>query len=323
MPLTKYAVDFDPAAPTLEDRIGSFLIGAGGTVITSTGSALDVNIASSSGLGIYAEDSASSSGQLIQGIGAVRQDTLATDTSADGDWSFVKTSALGEVYMKDSSANATLVSILADTATIDSQTLLLSTLVKAEDAAASDGGAGLAAFSRRQDTLVTDTSTDGDFSYLKSDIFGSLYTKSLVYSNVADDAVSSENPIFVGGYAMNMGSALSAVSAAGDKARFITDLYRQLFVSDVANVAWTVAAESVTTTAAQIVATPLAGRKKVLIQNQSGAKIWVKNDNTVAANNTSVEINPNNVMEFPWGESQDIWAIAGSGTRAIAVMEAA
>jgi len=47
MSLNLHTLNYDPSVPTEGQRVGSFLIGAGGTVITETGTALDVNIASS------------------------------------------------------------------------------------------------------------------------------------------------------------------------------------------------------------------------------------------------------------------------------------
>lgn len=51
--------------------------------------------------GVYAEDSAATSGDNVVAMGAVRQDTLATSTSADGDYSWVKQDVLGAAYGRE------------------------------------------------------------------------------------------------------------------------------------------------------------------------------------------------------------------------------
>lgn len=321
MPIMKHKIDFDPTSPSDTDRIGSFLIGAGGSVVTSTlvGSdeALDVNMVNAgTGSGIYVEDEASVEDGNGQVLLAQRQDTLATSTSADNDWGYFKQSASGELYVVDSGANTLL-------GTIDADTSSLATLVLAEDDPAGDAGPGLAAFAKRQDTLATDTSADGDLSYLKVDDRGALYTNTDITSNVADDEASTENPILVGAVAHDASSALGALSADGDKGHFLLDLYRRVFTNDACNVGWQVNSKTVTTTSAQLDATPLAGRKKVIIQNPANVRsIWIKNT-TATADEASIEIPRNSSMEFPFGESLPIHAICAVGTIDVAFMEAA
>jgi hypothetical protein len=72
----------------------------GTTAATFTGSSLNVNITGgSSSATEYAEDSAAVSGDLgIQAL-AVRQDTLAASTSADGDYTPLKSNAAGALYV--------------------------------------------------------------------------------------------------------------------------------------------------------------------------------------------------------------------------------
>lgn len=318
MPLTKFAIDFDPTAPTETDRIGSYLIGGtSNTVITDTNpGVLDVNIAFASGLGIYAEDSANASGDLGSHVLLVRQDTLAISTSANGDYGDFKSNDLGELYTHDTSANASLTSISGNTST-------LAGAVKLEDAASADGHSGLSILAVRQDTPSATTSADGDYSDIKTDSLGRLWSHSLVFSDVADDAVSSENPIPVGGVAKTTVSALTALSATGDKSELLMDLYRRVFVNDSYNVAWKVTKVTVANTATQVAATALVGRRMVNIINKSGKKVWIKNANTVATDETSVEIDNNASAEFLLGEALPIYAIVASGTADIAVMEAA
>jgi len=89
-------------------RVSGPIIDSSGNEVAVTSNALDVNIAAAPGLGIYAEDSAHSSGDDGQQILAVRQDTLAASTSADGDYASFKSNNLGELYVTDTDVLAEL-----------------------------------------------------------------------------------------------------------------------------------------------------------------------------------------------------------------------
>lgn len=142
----------------------------------------------------FAEDSAHTSGDIGIFSLLVRQDTLAASTSADGDYGAFKSNSKGELYTIDKDAIAqlaqsytellsqgvTLSAILADTATIDSQTLTTSTtlaaLSKAEDAVHVSGDTGIQALAVRKDASGSNVSADGDYSSLQTWSEGSLKT---------------------------------------------------------------------------------------------------------------------------------------------------
>lgn len=72
----------------------------GTTAATFTGSSLNVNITGGASSGTeYAEDSASNDGDMGTQILAVRQDTLAASTDADGDYTPLKSNAAGALYV--------------------------------------------------------------------------------------------------------------------------------------------------------------------------------------------------------------------------------
>lgn len=72
----------------------------GTTAATFTGSSLNVNITGgASSATEYAEDSAAANGDLGVQTLVVRQDTLATSTSADGDYTPLKSNAAGALYV--------------------------------------------------------------------------------------------------------------------------------------------------------------------------------------------------------------------------------
>lgn len=327
----KDRIQFDPSNASDNDRIGSILMDSSGNMLTSTlvGSdqALDVNVVNSgSASGIYVEDDASVEGGNGQVNLLQREDTLSVTTSADGDWGYAKITSKGEQYVHDADAIALLTTIDVDTGNIATSTgnidTSISNLSHTEDVAAPDGGEGIGFLVKRQDTLASDVSADGDFGWAKMDSSGRIYVNASISSDVADDAASTENPILVGAVAHDASSVLGALSADGDKGHLLVDLYRQLFINDGCNVGWQVSTKTVGVTSAQLDATPLAGRKKVLIQNPNGKSIWVKNT-TAVADTTSVEIPKYSVMEFPWGEALQIHAISDTAGQNIAFMEAA
>ena len=373
-----------------EDVIGSYLIGAGGSVISSTGTYLDVNVASATGFAIYSEDSAASSGDDLQAIGLVRQDTLATSTSADGDYGNFKSNAKGELYVHDADSIALLTTIDADTGniatsigsvdtkltttnallttidadtssiavdtaamvvdlaaievlltTIDADTSSIATdastiagdttsidatltaLSKAEDAAHSSGDQGIMPLAVANHTEGALHSADGDYAPLQVDDAGRLRVIGDldVVGNVADDAADSGNPLKIG--SRGVSGALTALSASGDRADLLSDLYRRVWVNDSPNVGVTLSKPTVSDTAAEIASTPQAGRKRILIQNLSNLPIYIGPSNAVTTT-TGIRINKNMTLEVPWGPDLDVWAISAAGiTSDVRVLEVA
>lgn len=161
----------------------------------------------------FTEDSANASGDVGLHVLTVRQDTLATSTSADGDYADFKVNALGELYTHDTSAlaqlvlaNASLDAIESSVASIDTTTqnmyteqldqgttldgikvdtaaIAVSTasidselaaLSKNEDDAAVDGSKGIQVFAQRHDVDSSTVSADGDLSLLHVNAQGRL-----------------------------------------------------------------------------------------------------------------------------------------------------
>lgn len=175
---------------------------------------------------VYLEDAASADGASLFVAGAVRSDTLATTTSANGDYTWLKTNSVGRLYtsatldaslpagsaivgktyLTDGTRDATVkaastAALAADTALVTafhpSTPLPLGTnnigfvginagsntigkvdinQVYAEDVASTGGEALHLAGAIRQDTPSLSTSADGDYSNLKVNSVGRLYT---------------------------------------------------------------------------------------------------------------------------------------------------
>jgi hypothetical protein len=196
------------------------------------------------------EDDAASSGDDLLPMGAVRQDTLATDTSADGDYSFVKVNAKGEQYVIDADGNALLGTIDADTGAI---LLEVEALSHAEDAAHVSGDAGLMGLAVRNDTLASLVDTDGDYAPFQVNADGALYVSASVSSislnsEYAEDSAhsSGETGQFVLAVANHTEGALH--SADGDYAALqVDDQGRLRVISDIDLLSGLVADDAVDT----------------------------------------------------------------------------
>jgi hypothetical protein len=137
---------------------------------TGSSDSLNVAIVDASGNQIttfggqaYTEDAASAGGESLTLAGVVRQDTIATSTSADGDYAYMKVNAVGALYTAVSSIPG---SVVDDAASAGGETMLLAGVV-------------------RQDTPASSTSADGDFSPLKSDSVGRLHTLAQITTHPA------------------------------------------------------------------------------------------------------------------------------------------
>lgn len=303
----------------------------------------------------FLEDSAHVSGDAGIHMLAVRQDTLASSVSADGDYASFKLNALGELYVHDTDvkaelvlANASLDAIETDVAAIETELIAVNSELDAQTALLTTIDASLDAIETSVAQIDIDTSSiitelqsvnteldsqtallttiDADTSSIEAQIaqltFDATRVKVLADINtsvlVADDATDTENPLKVGSRAVD--GLLSAVSATGDKANVISDMYRRVYVNDAPNVGFKTSAASVTTTAAQLVSSPLLGRKRIMIQNLGNKAIFIGFDGTVSTAN-GLRVSAGAFLEMPFGEDLSIFAISESGTQDVRVVE--
>jgi hypothetical protein len=141
----------------------------------------------------------------------------------------------------------------------------------------------------------------------------------VTFPTVADDAVDSGNPLKVG--SKGLGGALAALSASGDRADLISDLYRRVYINDSPNIAMDCQQITVGATAAQIDATPLAGRRRAILQNQSQKYIFVGPSGVTAS--SGIKLAPGSSLTLEIGQDVPIYAISTAAGQELRFMELA
>ncbi len=142
----------------------------------------------------------------------------------------------------------------------------------------------------------------------------------LTDDSVADDAADVGNPFKVGGHAYDAAIGLSAVTA-GDRANLGMDLYRQLLINDACNVGFASEAATVTAIAAPLPVSSLAGRKRVIIQNNSDASVYLGDASVTTL--TGLILGKGSSIELPVGEVIAMYAVVASGSKNVRVLSLA
>jgi len=191
-----------------------------------------------------------------------------------------------------------------------------------EDEAGAGGEEGVMILGRRQDAAGSPVDTDGDYHGLVFNNDGELKVAADLTSSVADDAADSGNPIKVGGRGVS--GLLSALSATNDRFDMLGDLYRRQWVNKSYNVEIEVTTETVGAAAGEIVATPMAGRTNMTIQNASNNSVWLGHDAAVTADDAAtggIEIKKNISYTDDFGENIDVFLISDGAGRTVKVLE--
>ena len=304
-------------------NIASYLATAASGYLTSTtvGSdeALDVYL---SGLSKTEDTAHADSSEGLQ-IFAVRQDSLSTLVSADGDLSMLSVNASGALYCEvTASALPTGAATEVTLASIDST---LTALSKAEDSAAVSGTQGLQIFAQRQDTIGSLVDTDGDLSLLSVDSSGRLYTTTTIASlsgQYAEDSVAGNGDI--GNFQLAIRRDTSGSNCAdGDYSEMQTWLDGSLRTVDHANNVNLQQIVTVGTTAVQLPTSNLAGRKLLMIQNVSNRRLFL-GSSTVTADETAtggVQLGRGGFITVEAGPDNDVYGRATAAGNAVAVWE--
>lgn len=83
---------------------------------------------------------------------------------------------------------------------------------------------------------------------------------------------------------------------------------------------WQTSVVSASTTAAEIAATPLSNRKKMIVQNLGNNDVYIGEDNTVTTS-SGIKLPKGSSLEFEFGEAANIWCITASSTADLRVSE--
>lgn len=324
---------------------------AGGSLVSADGDYSPLQVDSSGRLRVladltasfdftYAEDSAFTDGDVGAFVLAVRQDTLASSTSATGDYGAFKQTALGELYVHDASANTTLTSIdtslnnietdvaaietelLDQGTTLDSILSELQGLSHAEDAAHTSGDLGIMSLAVRNDA-GTALAADGDYIPLSTDANGNLRVAGTfsIPGSFAEDSAHTNADVGLHVLTVRKDALSTNVSADGDYGSFISWSEGSLKVVDIANIGVAAAAQTINTTASQLAASPLANRRLLLVQNRGDKSIFVGPTGVTTA--SGVEVPKGGSIELDAGPTVAVFAITATGTADVRVLEMA
>lgn len=133
----------------------------------------------------------------------------------------------------------------------------------------------------------------------------------LTDDGVADDAADAGNPLKVGSRAVS--GALAAVSATNDRADLLSDMYRRVYVNDSPNIG--AASDTVEVDNAaevSLAASPLAGRRRMMIQNLGPNDIYVGPTGLAVAD--GLRVGKGATLSLDLGQNVELFAISASAT---------
>lgn len=188
------------------------------------------------------------------------------------------------------------------------------------DAAFGTSSYGFPIYGVRRDAAGSPVSADGDSHPLVFNDDGELKVAADLTSQIADDDADAGNPIKIGGRGVS--GALTALSASGDRYHLLGDLYRRTYVNTSYNVAMNTVAASVTTTAAEVLSTPLGGRRSVTIQNRGSQSVFLL-ESAATAKTDGIEIPKSSSATYEIGEDVNLYLVADSGTQDVRLLELA
>jgi len=281
--LTKDRLIFDPADLSESDNIGSYTrAGSDGDLISST------LVSGKEGLDVYlinASVAVSATDFDIRDLSHT-QDSIKIGDGTD----FLAINA-------DGSLNVTVVSDANDG-------------IFAEDSVAANADNGQSVLKVRQDTLASSVSADGDYEWFKGNARGALWTAPV--GSVDDDGADTEFPVKMGSKALS--GALSAVSASGDRANMISDLYRRIYINDSPNIAAAAADFDVDNTVGGIAlpTAALAGRRRMFIQNLGSNDVYLGPSGVTTT--SGFRLAKGSTVSLELGQNVALFGISGSAT---------
>lgn len=134
---------------------------------------------------------------------------------------------------------------------------------------------------------------------------------------VADDEVDTEDPLKIGSRSIAQSSVLAAISAAGDKANAISDLYRRIYTTSAPGVGWSAVSGTTSgtpSTATQVDTAKQAGRQYWMFQNQSTSKEMYLGPSGVSEA-SGIEVGKGATQVMSMGQALDLYVICGTASQ--------
>lgn len=204
--------DVGVMALAVRNDAGTALAGTTGDYIPlSTDANGALRVVGSSGTTQYTEDAASVGAESVCLTGFVRQDTIASSTSTDGDYAYGKVNSNGAQYVAIESGGVS---------------------GRAEDSAHSSGHEGVVFLAVRRDSASSGVDTDGDYATLSVDSSGNLRTTgSSGVTSYTEDAASAgaESLVLMG--AVRRDTAASSSGTDGDYSTINVDASGRVHVN--------------------------------------------------------------------------------------------
>ena len=306
--LSKERLVFDPAELASSDDVGAYLRSSDGTLITHTTvggkEALDVNVANT--IDISATDLDIRDLSHTQDSVKVGDGTDFLAVNADGSINAVVSAT--DLDIRDLSFATDSVDVsgssvsVSNTVTVSATDFDIRNLSHAQDnVAIAQGG----------NTMVVNA--DGSIN-VNADI-------SVVNgSDKAEDSAHVSGDIGTYVLSVREDTLTSSTSASGDYQSFKTDALGRLHVMDAGQSA-VFSAVSVSSTATDLVASDLANRRKILVQNIGSKNIFIGNSGVTTS--TGVMVPAGASAEFELGSQVNLHAITASGSSNVRVMEVA
>jgi len=185
-----------------------------------------------------------------------------------------------------------------------------------EDTAHGDGDTGAFVLAVRHDADTSLVSADGDYAPLQVDSIGRLKTVTDIDSITLDIQYAEDSAHIdgdIGAFMLSVRDDVptSSTSADGDYQSFKTDAVGRLWNNFSSNIGLLNTATSVTDSATILVATPLANRVSLMVQNLSNSAIYVGGSGVTTS--TGVRVAAGAELSLDLGDNVDFYAIANTG----------
>lgn len=194
----------------------------------------------------------------------------------------------------------------------------------AEDSAHVSGDIGSFALGVRNDTNTVLTSADGDYSPIAVDSAGRLkvvadFSAAFDFVYAEDSAHTTGDP---GAYVLSVreDTLTTSTSASGDYQSMKTDAHGRMWIN-ATNQTMAFSAVTVTTTATDLVATDLANRKRILVENLGNRPIYVGSAAVTDAD--GFRISNGSALELDIGPGVNIHGITSTGSSDVRIIELA